>query len=228
VSAGSADPRQCELIQDELSELALGVLYGRSRAEVLNHVGSCSRCAATLERLSMVADSLLQFGSEVEPPLGFELRLAERLGTPSVGQRSRFRRIARVSAAAVIMVVLGFGLATFATPTGVERAAPSQTSDLASAHLTSHGKVLGEFVVSAGNPAWMLMTVNESHWSGRVTCEVTLAGGQVESIGAFTLSDGYGAWGAPLTAPASKVRSARLIEHNGVVLATARLNDATS
>jgi hypothetical protein len=37
------DPRQCDAIQDELAELALGTLFGRSRSEVLDHVESCSR-----------------------------------------------------------------------------------------------------------------------------------------------------------------------------------------
>jgi len=225
MSSDSEIPQQCEHLQDELSELALGTLYGRSRAEVLAHVESCSRCAATLERLSVVADSLLQLAPEIEPPLGFELRLAERLHASAIAHRpGRFRRIGTLSAAAVIMVVLGFGLGTWATPSDVNRPAQSVTSHLTSAHLTAHGRVLGEVMVSAGTPAWMLMTISESPWSGRVLCEVTLAGGKVESIGAFTLSGGYGAWGAPLTAPASEVRSARLVAPNGTVLATAQLS----
>jgi hypothetical protein len=225
MSANIEDPRRCELMQDELSELALGTLYGRSRAEVLDHVRSCSRCSATLERLSIVADSLLQLAPEIEPPLGFELRLAARIQTSPIAQRPRrLRRAIAFSAAAVTMIVLGFGLGTLATPREVNRPAQSVASGLTSAKLTAHGSVVGQVRISAGNPAWMLMTINEGPWSGRVTCQVTLAGGQVESIGAFTLSSGYGAWGAPLHAPAGQVRSARLIAGNGAVLATAQLS----
>jgi anti-sigma factor RsiW len=225
MSENIEDPRRCELMQNELAELALGTLYGRSRSEVLDHVESCSRCAATLERLAVVADSLLQLAPEIEPPLGFELRLAERFRASGTVPRPRqFRRAGALCAAAVVMVVLGFGLGTLATPRGVNNQGQSTTVNLTSAHLTSHGHVFGEVTISASSPAWMFMTVNEGAWSGRVICQVTLAGGHVASIGAFTLSGGYGAWGAPLTSPVSTVRSARLIASNGTVLATAQLS----
>jgi hypothetical protein len=68
------------------------------------------------------------------------------------------------------------------------------------------------------------MTIDGGAWSGTVTCEVTLAGGRVETIGVFRLSGGYGAWGAPLTSPAGTMRSARLIAPNGAVLASAQLS----
>jgi hypothetical protein len=70
----------------------------------------------------------------------------------------------------------------------------------------------------------MFMTINKGPWLGRVTCEITLAGGGVETVGTFNLSNGYGAWGAPLTSPAALVRSARLLARDGTVVATARLS----
>jgi anti-sigma factor RsiW len=225
MSGNIEDPGQCELVQDELAEFALGTLYGRSRSEVLHHVGSCARCAAKLERFSVVADTLLQLAPEIEPPLGFELRLAERIQTSaSVHRPRRFRRASALSVAAMVMVVLGFGLGMLVTPRGANNQGRSATANLTSANLTSQGHVLGEVVISGGSPAWMFMTVNEGARSGRVICDVTLAGGKVESIGAFVLTGGYGSWGAPLTSPVSKVRSARLIAQNGTVLATAQLS----
>jgi hypothetical protein len=56
-----------------------------------------------------------------------------------------------------------------------------------------------------------------------VTCEVTLVGGKVVTIGVFKLSNGYGAWGAPLPAAAHDVSSARLVSPDGSVLASAQL-----
>ncbi len=220
MSGNSEGPWQCELVQDELAELALGTLSGRSRSEVLDHVGSCPRCAATLEHLSLIADTVVQLAPAMEPPLGFELRLAEKLQASAAMPRPRrFRRITALSAAAVTMVVLGFGLGALVPRTSGK----PTTVNLTSAHLTSHGHNLGEVLISGGSPTWMFMTVNGGAWSGTVTCEVTLAGGQVESIGTFTLSGGYGTWAAPLSAPAGEVRAARLIASNGAVLASARL-----
>ena len=78
-------------------------------------------------------------------------------------------------------------------------------------------------MISAGSPTSMFMTIDAGTWTGKVTCEVTIAGGKVEKVGVFTLSAGYGAWAAPLSSPASKVRSAQLIAPNGTVLASAQL-----
>jgi hypothetical protein len=73
------DPTRCEVIRDDLAELALGTLSGRGRSEALGHVGSCPQCGAELEKLSIVADALLYVAPHVQPPLGFELRVAEVL-----------------------------------------------------------------------------------------------------------------------------------------------------
>ena len=219
------DPRQCELIQGELAELALGILSGRSRSRVLAHVESCPRCTAELERLSYVADELVQLAPEVEPPLGFELRLAEKLRAAAPErQRRRLWRSSVLSVAAAVIVLLGFGIGTLANLRGGNNQDRPPTVNLTAAKLTSHGHVLGEVMISAGNPAWMFMTIDDSSWSGTVTCAVTLSGGKVETIGAFKLSGGYGAWGAPLTSPAGNVRAARLVAPNGTILASAQLS----
>jgi len=222
-------PEECELIQDELAEFALGTLFGRRRSEVLQHIGSCPMCSATLNHLSTVADAMLQLAPRKDPPLGFELRLAERLqamapATSSVHRPRGFGRVSMLAAASVLIVVLGFSVGALATRQGGNRQAQSSSVVLASAHLTSQGHVVGLVMITAGRPAWMFMTVTTEGWTGGVTCQVTLAGGRVETVGVYRLSGGYGAWGAPLPSPAGGVRSARLLAPNGTVLASARLS----
>jgi len=225
MSGGVEHSRSCESIQDELAELALGTLSGRRRSEVLHHVETCSHCTAALERLATVADALLLLAPGVEPPIGFELRLAEKLQVHGKTLRPRrFLRASALSAAAMIVVALAFVLGAWATSHDGGHPAQSAAVDLTGANLTSHGRVFGEVVVSSGSPAWMFVTINGDAWSGRVTCEVTLAGGKVETIGAFKLSGGYGSWGAPLTSLAGTVRSARLVAPNGTIVASARLS----
>jgi Putative zinc-finger len=222
------DPNQCEAIQDDLAELALGVLSGRRRSEVLRHVESCSRCTGELERLSIVADALVHLAPEVEPPIGFEVRFAQRLHAQTDVHRHRHvrrtRRACALVAAGVVMVVLGFGLGAFVTRGGANDQDQVATADTMAANLTSHGHPAGEVTVSAGSPAWIFMTVNLGTWSGKVTCDVTLVGGKVETIGVFQLSGRYGAWGAPLKSPAGNVRSAQLIGPNGAILASAEFS----
>jgi hypothetical protein len=218
------DPRSLDAFIDELAELALGILSGRDRVAVLEHVESCERCSAELERLSLVADGLLGFAPEVEPPVGFELRLAERLSSPAGRRRALpHRRAGILAIAAVVLAVLGFGLGAIVGPPGMNVRSPSAAANLTSAKLSSHGQVLGEVMVSSGTPAWMFMTVDAGAWSSKVTCEVTLVGGKVVTIGVFKLSNGYGAWGAPLPAAAHDVSSARLVSPDGSVLASAQL-----
>ena len=87
--------RGCEAYADELAELALGVLTGRERARVLSHVESCPRCAEELEQLSRAADTVVQAAPEMEPPMGFEVRLFERMGVADVRRRRRRFRPSR-------------------------------------------------------------------------------------------------------------------------------------
>ena len=217
------DPEICEDFRADLAETALGVVSGRRRSEVLRHVESCPSCSMELEQLAIVADTIMQFAIETEPPVGFELRLAQRLQEGATRRSpKRARRVGVLLAAAAVMVALGFGigaLANVATGPG-----QGQTgANLTSASLRSHGRALGEFLVSAGKPAWMFMTIDSGKWSGVVTCQVILAGGEIETVGEFTLAGGYGSWGAPLTAPAGQVRGARLVAANGVVFASAHI-----
>jgi hypothetical protein len=218
------DPRQCEVIQDELAELALGTLSGRSRSEALDHVACCLRCAAELERHSIVADTLLQLAREMEPPLGFELRLAERLrGAPTARKPRRLRRTSVLAAAAAVMALVGFGLESLVAAGGGGNQSQSATPGFTTANLTAHGSVLGKVIISTGRPPWMFMTMSGDNLSGTVTCDVTLAGGKVETIGVFKVSGGYGTWAAPLPSPTDALRSAELIAANGAILASARL-----
>lgn len=221
MSADAYDPQRCAAIADDLPLLALGTLSGRSRSEVLDHVESCMRCRTELEQLALVAEALQQLTPEVQPPLGFEMRLAERLQGVKRTHR-RTRRLAVLSVAAAVAVAV-FGLGTLVAREAGEGSSGSVPTAPVTANLTSGGEVVGTVLVSPGHPAWMLMTVEGGRWQGRVTCEVTLADGQVATIGSFTLSGEWPAWSAPLPTTGGGVRSARLIDSTGAVLASARL-----
>ncbi len=233
MSGDIEDPMQCEAIRDDLPEMAFGTLSGRRRSELLSHVKSCLRCCAELEQLSTVADSLLQLAPQVEPPLRFELRLAQRLQTQATQtpatqatsiHRPRRFGLGALSVAAVATVILGFGLGTAVTAGGGNSTHPSATANLTTADLTSHGHVVGELLISRGSPAWVFMTISTVTAPGAVTCDVTLRGGKVETIGVFEVSGEYGAWGAPLRYSAGQVRSAQLLASNGTILASARVS----
>jgi anti-sigma-K factor RskA len=216
----------CAAQQEDLSELALGVLTGRERAQALAHVESCPRCAEELEQLSRAADAVVQVAPEVEPPLGFETRLFERMGIADVRPRRRVRPRwvagALAAAAAVAALVVGLTLAQ-SSPT-----APTQSAqagrNVVTADLIEHGTVVGRVATHDGPHPWVSMMLFDSAARGRVNCVVVTSDGARHQLGWFNASDdGYGAWIAPLSVKPQDVRSAEVVSPSGTVIATATL-----
>jgi hypothetical protein len=237
---GDADRRSavCDAVGTELPELALGTLSGRHRVAALEHVAVCARCEAEVEQLTIVADSLLRLAPEVEPPVGFEVRLFDRLGlspdlsddepdepVPLEAARRRRRRpwatVVGAVAAAVVALAVGFGAGWWASP-GPTAPSTSASGSVHVAQLESSTQLSGQAITYASSPAWLLMTVDGPGATGNVTCKVRLANGTDRTVGTFWIEQGYGSWAAPLPVPSSEVRSARLVDARGATLATAR------
>jgi anti-sigma-K factor RskA len=217
----------CEAHQEDLSELALGVLTGRDRVQTLAHVDTCPRCAEELEQLSRAADAVVLVAPEVEPPMGFEVRLFERMGVADVRRRRR-RRVrprwvagALAAAAVVAALVVGLSLA-------LSSSSPTQSAQSAHgvvvADLVEHGTVVGRVATHDGPHPWMSMMLFDSSARGRVNCVVVTSDGARHQVGSFNASDdGYGAWIAPLSVKPQDVRSAEVVAPSGTVIATATL-----
>ena len=233
MSDNPSAPTECERIEGELGELALGILTGRERAAVLAHLDDCPRCSAEEERLSLVADALLQVGPEIDPPVGFEVRLFDRLDAQPRARGRRRGRTGRVPAvwalaAALTAIALGFGIGWGAAPGSVPGGGTAGLGskaggEVAVAGLRSGGRTVGSVSTYAGTPGWLFMTVRGAGLTGMVTCRITVAGGDQATVGSFRLSRGAGVWGVALPVGAGRVRSAALIGTDGQVLATARL-----
>jgi Putative zinc-finger len=218
----------CEQYADDLTALALGALAGRQRARTLAHVEACPRCAEELEQMARLSDSLVQIGPEVEPPLGFETRLFERMGvTPSAsaGRRRRLRRwVPAVVAAAAAAAAVGLGLSlpsSTTTPT-VTAQGGSGAARLVSAPLLERGRTVGRVSID-GHGRWMSMMLFDSGARGPVDCVVVARDGSAHHVGTFVADAGYGAWIAPLRVDPAEVTAARLVSPSGAVIATATL-----
>jgi hypothetical protein len=214
----------CDAYSANLAELALGILTGRDRAATLAHVDSCPRCADELEQLARAADAVLQAAPETEPPMGFEVRLFERMGlaetTPRL-RRARPTRVVLAIAAAVVALGIGLGVGWNTGPGQSPREATG--SPVASVNLVDDGHTVGHVVLYGGSKPWMLMSLADSSARGRVTCEVVTADGRTHVVGMFTASHGYGAWGSPLHVAPTSVRMAEVVSASGAVIATAPL-----
>ena len=117
-------------------------------------------------------------------------------------------------------VVLGVGLGAVFTNHGGSNNPVAATRPV-TGRLMSDGQTLGEVTISSGNPSWMIMNIDTGDVTGLVWCQVTLENGRNVTVGKFTLSHGYGSWVAPLTSSANDVRSARIVNAHGTVLAQA-------
>ena len=213
--------RECEALNDDLIEFALGTLTGRERSLVLEHLETCAACTLESESLVEVADALLWLAPGAEPSVGFETRVIERLRGSVVERRvARRRRVGVYAVAAMLVAMLGVGVGAVATSHGVVNN-PSASARPATGRLMSNGQVLGEVTISSGSPSWMIMDVDTEKVSGLVWCEVTFANGRSETVGKFTISHGYGSWVAPIKASGRDVRSASIVNAGGHVLASA-------
>jgi len=227
----SDDPRKrgCDAYSDDLTELALGVLTGRDRAHALSHVESCPRCAEELEQLSRVADTMVQVAPEAEPPMGFEVRLFERMGVADPrGKRHRIRPtywVPAVVAAAAAALALGLGLSLSSSPAPSAPAqANSSRSNAVSADLVENGAAVGHVVAFGGKTPWLSMMLADSTARGTVNCIVVTDDGVAHHVGTFVATHGYGAWIAPLPVKPADIRTAEVVSVSGTVIATATLS----
>jgi hypothetical protein len=224
-----------EQMQAELPELAADVLDGRERAQLLDHVDSCASCTVELEELTLVVDSLVHLAVEADPPLGFETRVFDQMRRrpPRSFRRGWMRQrsmlvVASAAAAAVLAFALGWALHAGGGPVRHTAAVNTPRDQLVEAPLVSHGRTLGVVSVYASAPAWLSMSVEASHRSGTVWCEVTSSDGATRTVGSFSLTSGHGTWIAPLPVAASSVRTASMVGPDGVVLATAHFKKIPS
>jgi anti-sigma-K factor RskA len=209
-------------MNDDLIEFALGTLSGRSRAAVLDHLETCAHCNAEVESLADVTDKLLWLAPEAEPSLGFETRLIERYrGGDARRHTARRQRLSVFAVAAMVAAVLAIGVGAIVTNSGSTTPPSATTLRPLTGRLMAGAQVVGDVTISSGSPSWMIMDIDAGMLSGTVWCQVTLANGHIETVGKFTIANGYGSWVAPITGSARHVRSAQVVNANGTVLAQA-------
>jgi RNA polymerase sigma factor (sigma-70 family) len=228
----------CARYTDDLAELALGVLTGRDRARALAHVDECPRCAEELEQMSRVADTVLQVAPEVEPPLGFESRLFERMGVTDASRPAQRRLralpplrsirprhwVPAAVAAAAAFAALGLGLSTASAPPGIQANATQGSKTVLSGTFVEGGETVGHVVAVGGSRPWMSMMLEDSTAQGVVHCVVVTRDGVTHEVGSFVAREGYGAWVAPLQLDPKDVRTAELVTSEGTVIASATLS----
>lgn len=205
----------CGDVHASAVEFAFGLLDGVERARIVAHLDSCSSCRQRLGELTSAADALLLAGPRIEPPAGFEQRVAQRVVvTPIPIARRRALRWF-VAAAAVALVVFGGGVLlgriAVRKPEQAVRSATMETPD---------GRAVGRVAVGADPdtvfvalPGWRPPQggAKEEPYQLRLT----LGNGRSQLVGPVHLNSGDGSWGTVLAIDARHVRQVALVGERG-------------
>ena len=113
----------CVEARELAPELALGILGGAERAEVVDHVNGCARCQAYVAELTEVGDALPLLAPEAEPSAGFADRVLAAIAAPLRANRRRWIAAVAVAAAAAAILSITIVRVVESNDTGSTRAA---------------------------------------------------------------------------------------------------------
>jgi len=220
------------------TELALGALTGRERAQAVEHLQHCAPCRARVSAAAATEDDLLRLLPSMQPPAGFSGRTAQRLqqagksgkagkhrARPSWRARPRAHKVLAAAAAVVMVagVLVGWALGPGSPAAGPAASAPGPA--LRSAALVSPAhQVIGQVYLHWNGPIWMFVTVDIGTTNITVTCQLTVRSGDMITVGSFKVIGGDGYWGDPAPARPAAITGARLLSAKGAVLATAHFS----
>jgi predicted anti-sigma-YlaC factor YlaD len=182
----------CAEVRDRAPELALDVLAGTERADVLEHLGGCARCRAEVGELSEVADLLPKLAPEAEPPAGFDVRV---LSTMRGDRRRRLLRrgataLTAAAAAAILSIVIVRVIDADRAPERAESTVALRTV----AMVGPAGLPVGQVAVSGSGTAQVAVTVDYSVPDGAYSLEVQADPAAPRPIGTIVVRGGHGAW----------------------------------
>ena len=217
----------CEIARERIPELALGLLDGAERAEVLLHVHGCARCQTVLDDFNGVADLLALSAPEAEPPPGFDRRVLAAMRSARRVDRQRFRRralaIGAVAAAAAILSVAVVRIVD-AGRAGDEASSPMlRTAPM----IGGGGLTVGRVVASSSTPASVVVTVDYALPDGEYGLRVQTATGSVaRGVGTITVSGGGGTWKGAVAIPSTVPTVLMMVDASGNPVCEARLAPA--
>lgn len=192
----------CETARGHVPELALGLLDGAERAEVLLHVHGCARCQAVLDDFSGVADLLARSAPEAEPPPGFDRRvLAAMRSGRSADRRSFRRRALTIGAVAAAVAILSVAFVRIVDAGRVSDQASSPVLRTAPM-IGGGGLTVGRVVVSSGEPASVVVTVDYALPDGAYQVALgTTTSTTSRTVGTIVVAAGQGSWTGTVALP---------------------------
>jgi hypothetical protein len=211
----------CATARDRAPELALGILDGEERGEVLEHLQGCSSCQAVVAEQSEIADLFPHLAPHVDAPLGFERRVLGSFRR----ERRVFTRRAILSVAAVIAAATITSVAVVRV-VDADRDTSTASPDLRTvAMVGGAGTEVGRVTVSDGTPAALAVSVDYAVPDGEYTLRVDTDGSSTDLIGTITIAEGHGEWNGRAEIPSRGDPRITLVTTDGTVVCEAHLGD---
>lgn len=191
----------CIRVRADSAEIALGILTGPERAGALSHLAECHECRRLVDDLAHMGDGILVLSPAVEPRIGFEGRVQERIraaidGSPpprplavvrveGEGRRRHLAPILTTAAVAVLMAAAGV-----AAGMALNGSAPDTRAGVVT---IAYGQATCRVLVHGDSPAWLFVDLQAPPgWSGSYRVEVVGESGTAEPVGDLTLTSGHG------------------------------------
>jgi anti-sigma factor RsiW len=208
----------CTEVRELAPELALGILSGAERAEVLLHVNGCSRCQAHVAELTEAADVIPQLAPEAEPPAGFESRVLRRLDESDRRTRRRWISVvATAAAAAIIVSITVVRVIESGDSSSTQASAPVTTLSpkpvAVPMELTAAPLPAGWAYVNDGHG--VAVSVSYGMPSGAYAVQVTSPRGHARNIGTMTVTDNRGSWTGRSDRPIAAGSTISLVDSAG-------------
>ena len=181
---------ECVAARERAPDLAIGMLDGAERAEVLEHVHRCPSCQAYVSELTGVADALVHLAPEIEPPAGFSRRALASMQRPKRLRRRWVAAIAAAVAAAAILSVVAVRVIDSGRDSEVAVAPTVERTAMVGAS----GVWVGDVVTATGSESTALaVKVDYAVPDGRYDL-VLRSRGASETLGAMDIAAGNGEW----------------------------------
>lgn len=222
----------CDRVRELAPELALRIADGEERAWALEHLADCPACRAHVERLSGVADELVHLAPAVEPPAGFDGRVAGAMA-PAPAREPR-RRYFAAPALAALVAAAAAALAVWVALDDDRELADSYRDTLAVANgeyfdaaamAVPGGREVGYVYGYEGRASWVLVVLYDGVEDGTYEVELVTDDGRNVPFRELEIEDGNGSIGAVTPVDYHELAEVRVLDGMGREVADSELHE---
>jgi hypothetical protein len=206
----------CELTHELAPDLALGILDGEQRAQLLEHLETCPACADLVADYGTVVDRLLLLAPAIDPPAGFETKV--------LSKTRRKRPYAWFGAIAAAAVLLIGGTFMYENRGSTNPYVTVGGNEMRFAALKSaSGAQWGQAFVYEGKNSWVFVSMQWDVPNGTYAIVLDRTGGEPSmTVNGLHLTNGQGSFGHTVGAT-TDVTDVRVVDAQGQTVCKAIL-----